>query len=226
MDEIRLLIVDDHSLFRQSLARFLETAPGFHLVGQCGSKAEAVLAFSNTQADVVLLDFDLGDAEGGDLIAKLKQHQESAKVLMVTAGMPDDSAVRVMKAGASGIFLKHGTLDELLMAVERVAAGDIWLGSDEVKAILTSSNANRETPDRARTLTIRQSEVMRGILDGLGNKEIAVAINASESSVKAVIQELFRKAGVRTRSQLVRIAIEKHSSDWLRPETVESTARI
>ena len=107
MDEIRLLIVDDHSLFRQSLARFLETAPGFHLVGQCGSKAEAVLAFSNTQADVVLLDFDLGDAEGGDLIAKLKQHQESAKVLMVTAGMPDDSAVRVMKAGASGIFLKH-----------------------------------------------------------------------------------------------------------------------
>jgi two-component system nitrate/nitrite response regulator NarL len=61
-------------------------------------------------------------------------------------------------------------------------------------------------------------EVMRGILDGLMNKEIALKLNASESSVKAVIQELFRKAGVRTRSQLVRIAIEKHSSDWLKPE--------
>ena len=225
MDEIRLLIVDDHSLFRQSLARFLETAPGFHLVGQCGNKAEAILAFSNTQADVVLLDFDLGDAEGGDLISELEKHNESAKVLMVTAGMPDASAVRVMKAGASGIFLKHGTLDELLMAVERVAGGGIWLGSDELKAIVTASNVHEETPDRARTLTTRQSEVIRGILDGLGNKEIAVAINASESSVKAVIQELFRKAGVRTRSQLVRIAIEKHSSDWLRPETAESTAR-
>ena len=66
---------------------------------------------------------------------------------------------------------------------------------------------------------------MRGILDGLGNKEIAVAINASESSVKAVIQELFRKAGVRTRSQLVRIAIEKHSSDWLHPEREEQAPR-
>jgi two-component system nitrate/nitrite response regulator NarL len=224
MDEIRILIVDDHSLFRQSLARFLETAPGCHLVGQCGNKAEATLAFSNTQADVVLLDFDLGDVEGVDLIAELKKHQESAKVLMVTAGMPDASAVRVMNAGASGIFLKHGTLDELLMAVERVAAGDIWLGSDELRAIVTSRTARREAPDRARTLTTRQSEVMRGILDGLGNKEIAVAINASESSVKAVIQELFRKAGVRTRSQLVRIAIEKHSSDWLHAETGESTA--
>jgi DNA-binding NarL/FixJ family response regulator len=66
---------------------------------------------------------------------------------------------------------------------------------------------------------------MRGILDGLSNKEIAVAINASESSVKAVIQELFRKAGVRTRSQLVRIAIEKHSSDWLQPEAAEPSSR-
>jgi two-component system nitrate/nitrite response regulator NarL len=113
MDEIRILIVDDHSLFRQSLGRFLATAPGFRVVGQCGSKAEAARAFESTQADVVLLDFDLGDGEGVDLIADLKRHQESAKVLMVTAGMPDASAVSVMKAGASGIFLKHGTLDEL-----------------------------------------------------------------------------------------------------------------
>jgi DNA-binding NarL/FixJ family response regulator len=225
MDEIRILIVDDHSLFRQSLGRFLVTAPGYRVVGQCGSKAEAARAFEQIQADVVLLDFDLGDGEGGDLIAELKRHQESAKVLMVTAGMPDASAVSVMKAGASGIFLKHGTLDELLIAVERVAAGDIWLDSDDVRAIVTASLAPIGAPDRARTLTTRQSEVMRGILDGLTNKEIAVVINASESSVKAVIQELFRKAGVRTRSQLVRIAIEKHSSDWLHPEQPESPAR-
>jgi DNA-binding NarL/FixJ family response regulator len=72
--------------------------------------------------------------------------------------------------------------------------------------------------EHARPLTSRQSEVLRGILDGLANKEIAWKLNASESSIKAVIQELFRKAGVRTRSQLVRIAIEKHSSDWLKSE--------
>jgi DNA-binding NarL/FixJ family response regulator len=225
MDEIRILIVDDHGLFRQSLARFLEKAPGCRVVGQCGSATEAALAFSAISADVVLLDFDLGDGEGGDLVAELRKHQESAKVLMVTAGMPETSTVRVMQGGASGIFLKHGTLDALLTAIQRVAAGEVWLDSGEVKAIVTSSIGRGEQPDRARTLTTRQSEVMRGILDGLTNKEIAVSISASESSVKAVIQELFRKAGVRTRSQLVRIAIEKHSSDWLQPEYAESAAR-
>jgi two-component system, NarL family, nitrate/nitrite response regulator NarL len=225
MDQIRILIVDDHSLFRQSLGRFLATTPGCCVVGQCGSTAEAVRAFSETEADLVLLDFDLGDGQGVDLIAELKKRQESAKVLMVTAGMPDGSAVRVMEAGASGIFLKHGTLEGLQKAVECVAAGDIWLDSDEVRAIVTSSMTRRGISDRAQPLTARQSEVMRGILDGLTNKEIAVAINASESSVKAVIQELFRKAGVRTRSQLVRIAIEKHSSDWLQPQPAESAAR-
>jgi DNA-binding NarL/FixJ family response regulator len=225
MDEIRILIVDDHSLFRQSLGRFLSTAPGCRVVGQCGSAAEALQGFATTPADVVLLDYDLGDGEGIDLISILKTHQHSAKVLMVTAGMPDGSAAKAMEAGASGIFLKHGTLEALLKAVERVALGEIWLDSIDVKAIASSSLARSETHHRAHHLTARQSEVMRGILDGLTNKEIAVAINASESSVKAVIQELFRKAGVRTRSQLVRIAIEKHSSDWLQPEQPEPTLR-
>lgn len=225
MNEIRVLIVDDHGLFRQSLARFLEKAPGCRVVGMCGSAAEAARTFSAIAADVVLLDFDLGDAEGVDLIAELRNKQQLAKVLMVTAGMSSASAVRVMKAGASGIFLKHGTLDALQTAIQRVAGGELWLDSDDVSAILKSSSARSEHHDRARTLTPRQSEVMRGILDGLSNKEIAVSISASESSVKAVIQELFRKAGVRTRSQLVRIAIEKHSSDWLQPEHAGATAQ-
>jgi DNA-binding NarL/FixJ family response regulator len=73
--------------------------------------------------------------------------------------------------------------------------------------------------EHTRPLTPRQGKVLKGILDGLTNKEIAWNLKTSESAIKAVIQELFRKVGVRTRSQLVRIAIEKHSSDWLKPET-------
>ena len=225
MYEIRVLIVDDHSLFRQSLGRFLLGRLD-RVVGQCGSAAEAAQTFSRVQADVVLLDFDLGDQEGIDLIAELKSHQPSAKVLIVTAGMPQGSALKVMTAGASGIFLKRGTLEDTFpKAVRCVAAGNIWLDSDETKEIVSSSLARPETPDRPRLLTARQSEVMRGILDGLTNKEIAVALNGSEGSVKAVIQELFRKAGVRTRSQLVRIAIEKHSSDWLQSDAAEPMPR-
>jgi DNA-binding NarL/FixJ family response regulator len=116
-----------------------------------------------------------------------------------------------------GILLKHSSLDQLIAAIRTVAAGERWLGDGAVRALLTSRYGVRSGAETARPLTARQSEVMRGILDGLTNKEIAFKLKSSETSVKAVIQELFQKAGVRTRSQLVRIAIEKHSSDWLGP---------
>lgn len=134
---------------------------------------------------------------------------------MVTAGMSDDVTLQVMKAGASGVFLKHDDPEHLVTAIERVHAGEIWLDEKTLNALLTGSQSRTESIERARPLTARQSEVLRGILDGLANKEIAWKLKTSETSVKAIIQELFKKAGVRTRSQLVRIAIEKHSSDWL-----------
>jgi DNA-binding NarL/FixJ family response regulator len=217
MNEIRILMVDDHSLFRESLGKLLQATPGFCVVGQCSTVAEAVTAFSETQPDVVLLDYDLGEEQGFSLFAKLKNHLGGAKILMVTAGMSDEATVNIMEAGASGIFLKHSSLDQLLAAIHQVANGEIWLDTGAVRALVAGRNTQAGSLERSRPLTSRQGEVMRGILDGLTNKEIAQTLNTSESSVKAVVQELFHKAGVRTRSQLVRIAIERHSSDWLKP---------
>jgi len=214
MDDIRILMVDDHGLFRESLSRLLQTSPGFRVVGQCSTVSEAVAAFGATPADVVLLDYDLGEEQGTSLFAELRHRQKSAKVLMVTAGMTDAVTVRLMAEGAKGVFLKHSSLDQLLAAIQHVASGEVWMDTAALKAV-SSSRERSEGFERGRPLTVRQSEVMRGILDGLTNKEIAQKMKSSESSVKAVIQELFQKAGVRTRSQLVRIAIEKHSSDWL-----------
>ena len=134
----------------------------------------------------------------------------------MTAGMPDAAIRLAIEAGASGVFLKHNKLEELITAIHRVAGGEIWLDKTLVRALVAPTLATTRSQELSRPLTSRQGEVMRGILDGLTNKEIALRVNSSESSVKAVIQELFHKAGVRTRSQLVRIAIEKHSSDWLR----------
>jgi DNA-binding NarL/FixJ family response regulator len=91
----------------------------------------------------------------------------------------------------------------------------VWLADDSFHSLLAGGRSRTEDQGRTRPLTTRQSEVLRGILDGQTNKEIAWNLKTSETSVKAVIQELFQKAGVRTRSQLVRIAIEKHSWDWL-----------
>jgi DNA-binding NarL/FixJ family response regulator len=219
MNEIRILMVDDHSLFRESLGRLLQATPGFLVVGQCSTIAEAVDTLTRTPIDLVLLDYDLGEEQGFKLFGELQQRSIDVRVLMVTAGMSDAAALNIMKAGASGIFLKHSHLDQLLAAIHQVANGEIWLDIGAVRTLVASRNADTQEAERSRPLTLRQSEVMRGILDGLSNKEIALKLDASESSVKAVIQELFRKAGVRTRSQLVRIAIERHSSDWLKPES-------
>ena len=218
MREIRILMVDDHSLFRESLSRLLETSTQFRVVGQCATISESLAAFSRTEFDVVLLDYDLGEESGFGLLKELRQRRSEAKILMVTAGLSDEATVQVMEAGASGIFLKHSNPDQLVTAIQQVANGEMWLDSAAVQGLLAGRRSRTENLDRARPLTSRQSEVLRGILDGLANKEIAWKLKTSESSVKAVIQELFHKAGVRTRSQLVRIAIERHSSDWLKSE--------
>jgi len=214
-------MVDDHSLFREGLGRLLQAVPDFRVVGECSNLADALAIIPAVNPDVILLDYDLGEQEGSGLLPELKRQQSTSRVLMVTAGMSDAATLHIMEAGASGIFLKHNSLDELLNAIRQVASGEIWLDSDTVRVILAGKRTQTESMERTLPLTVRQGEVMRGILDGLGNKEIGSKLKVSESSVKAVIQELFQKAGVRTRSQLVRIAIEKHSSDWLKPGVKE-----
>jgi two-component system nitrate/nitrite response regulator NarL len=216
MRQIRLLMVDDHSLFREGLGRLLESISEFQIVGQCATVDEALFALSETPVDVVLLDYDLGDEQGSRLLVDLKNRGSSAKVLMVTAGMSDAATLQIMDSGASGIFLKHSGPDQLVAAIHRVVNNEIWLDTRAARSLVAARSAHTDRMERTQPLTTRQDEVLRGILDGLANKEIAWKLQVSESSIKAVIQELFRKAGVRTRSQLVRIAIEKHSSDWLR----------
>jgi two-component system, NarL family, nitrate/nitrite response regulator NarL len=218
MDETRVFMVDDHNLFREGLSRLLESAPGFRVVGQCRTAAEAISALSKTPTDVVLLDYDLGEERDSTLVTELRKCQHQVKILMVTAGMSDTATLQTMEAGASGVFLKQSNPDQLVEAIRRVANNGIWLDSEAARSLVSARSARAGQVEHRRPLTSRQSEVMRGILDGLANKEIAWKLNVSESSIKAAIQELFHKAGVRTRSQLVRIAIEKHSSDWLRPE--------
>jgi two-component system, NarL family, nitrate/nitrite response regulator NarL len=218
MPEIRILMVDDHSLFRESLGRLLESDPAFRIVGQCATVTEAVAQLSLHPADVILLDYDLGEESGFGLFAELRRLKIDAKVLLVTAGLSDEATLRVMESGAAGVFLKHSQADRLATAIRQVVHGEMWIDNAALQGLLAGSRSRGEDAQRTQSLTVRQTAVLRGILDGLANKEIAWKLKTSETSVKAVIQELFHKAGVRTRSQLVRIAIERHSSDWLNSE--------
>ena len=212
---IRLLLVDDHSLFRESLVRLLEAEQDLTVAAQCSSAAKAREILGKTTVDVVLLDYDLGDEIGIELLRGRDLRKSHFKILMVTAGMRDDVTLTALNSGIAGVIFKQSGPGHLIEAIRKVASGEMWLDSDLMRHLISGAREKREIPASAKSLSERQRQVLLRILDGCTNKDIASQLAISESSVKATIQELFHKAGVRTRSQLVRTAIEKHSTGWL-----------
>jgi DNA-binding NarL/FixJ family response regulator len=207
MQRIRLLLVDDHPLFREGLARLLASEPDFELIAQCSTSAEALQLLGRSKVDIVLLDFDLGDEQGNRFISSARQSGYAGKILMVTAGMNATESSVALKLGASGIVLKHSSPSTLANAIRLVANGETWVDQKVIQQMADSFlQGSQQVP--ARTLTEREDQVLRGVFEGLANKEIAAKIGVSESSVKATLQQLFHKTGVRTRSQLVRIVLE------------------
>jgi DNA-binding NarL/FixJ family response regulator len=218
-EEIRILLVDDHSLFRDSLSRLLETEPGFRMVGSCATVAEALPIITSEQAqnqpDIILLDYDLGEEQGTVALDEIRKHGFRGRVLMVTAGMSDAATVRVLESGSEGIFLKHSSPAQLVEAIRRMVAGEPWLDPRAMRSLIAGATGKSEEQRSSQVLTARERFVLQGVFEGLTNKEIAAQLQVSEGSIKAVMQQLFDKTGVRTRSQLVRIALEKRAEDWL-----------
>ena len=207
MTRIRLLLVDDHVLFRESLGRLLGSEPDFEVVADCSTADAALEVLHRTPADVVLLDFDLGCDHGGRFIAACRGAGLTARILMVTAGMTADESATALRLGASGIFLKHGSPNALVEAIRLVATGAMWVDDEIVQRLAARVEDKHVSPERPH-LTEREQQVLQGVFEGLANKEIGTRLGVSESAVKATLQQLFRKTHVRTRSQLVRIALE------------------
>ena len=206
MQRIRLLLVDDHPLFREGLARLLTSEPEFEVVAQCGTAGEALGVLGRSEIDVVLLDFDLGDEQGSHFIASARQSGYTGKILMVTAGMSAKESSAALKLGASGILLKHSSPGTLANAIRLVARGELWVDQKIIQQMADSLQGDQQS--LPRSLTQREDQVLQGVFEGLINKEIAAKIGVSEDSVKATLKQLFLKTGARTRSQLVRIALE------------------
>jgi DNA-binding NarL/FixJ family response regulator len=210
MPPIRLLLVDDHSLFRESLARLLESEAGFQMLGSCATVADALSLIERNPLDVVLLDFDLGRETGNFFLPAARAAGFQGKVLLVTAGMSEADSAQALKLGASGIFEKRDSPLALAQAIRIVAAGGTWLNRSLVQTIMRQVD-QPESNKEDRPLTERERQVLQGVYEGLTNKEIAQQLSASESAIKSSLQQLFAKCGVRTRSQLVRVALERSS---------------
>ncbi len=210
---IRLLLVDDHTLFRESLRRLLESEPGVEISGDFATTEDALAALQEGLTfDAALIDYELqgpGNIDGLELVRRLRVLQPEARVLMVTAGMGTVELVRAVKELNAGIFLKTEPTVELMLAIQRTAQGERWISSRASVAMLVSGEMVAP-PERqgGGKLSAREARVLRGVLEGQSNKEIGAELEMTESAVKAVLQKLFEWAGVRSRSQLVRYAIE------------------
>jgi DNA-binding NarL/FixJ family response regulator len=207
--KIRLLLIDDHALFREGLARLLASEPDFELAVPCATVDEALRVLQTSPVDLILLDYDLGPETGTRFLVRAAERGFHGRVLIVTAGLSEAEAADLFRRGATGIFLKHNPPSLLAKAIRKVMLGEVWLDQRYLKVLLQETRV-AEPDDRGRRLSEREREVLRAVFEGLANKEIAARLQVSESSVKATLQQLFFKTGVRTRSQLVRVALEQY----------------
>jgi DNA-binding NarL/FixJ family response regulator len=206
-DHVRLLLVDDHILFRESLGRLLSSEPEFEVVDQCGTAREALDFIGLNAIDLVLLDYNLPDLRGDEVVRLARESGYAGQILIVTGAIDAAQSSEVLQQGAAGIFLKHNPVESLLRAIRVVAAGDVWLDRKVMQNLAARAPS---VGDRGfqNALTDREKHVLAGVLEGLTNLKIAARLGVTEGAVKSALQQLFEKTNVRTRSQLVRVAVE------------------
>jgi DNA-binding NarL/FixJ family response regulator len=200
-----VLLVDDHAMVRESIAHMLAEQAGFDVM-HCGGIDDALGRLQSNPIDLLLLDYDLGQERATDLLGRLNEVGFRGPTAILTAHVNNLAARQLIHMGVSGILLKTNSMSMLGTRLRDIEAGAKWL-DEEVESGLHDfdESAKWSRPE----FTFRERETLGDILGGLSNKEIASKYGITESAVKATMQRLFRKTGARTRSQLVRVTLEK-----------------
>jgi two-component system, NarL family, nitrate/nitrite response regulator NarL len=204
---IRLLVVDDHSLFRRGLIALLSLhGDELAVVGEAGNATEAQRRAAELQPDLILLDNHLPGVRGIEALPGLQQAAPGARVLMLTVSEDEDDLAAALKAGASGYVLKTIEGDALVEAIRRCVAGESVvspeLTSKLIGALRSASQPEPAAPaDPLAALSPREREIVRLVANGLSNKEIARSLDISEATVKIHVQHLLRKLNLKSRVQ-------------------------
>ena len=175
------------------------------VAANCSTVADAIAALDTTAFDLVVLDYDLGFQRGTDFLDRVRADGFTGKVLVLAAWLEHRDIRELLSHGISGIVLKERPLDLVVHVIRTVCQGGQWM-DERCMEVLVATN---EMAVSDSVLSKREREVLRRIVAGRANKEIGAELNSSESSIKAAVQRLFDKCGVRSRSQLVRVAIER-----------------
>ena len=215
-DDIRILIVDDHGVVRAGLRMLLEALPGMTIVGEAADGVAALAVAAAEQPAIILLDLDLGNDNGIDLLPKLIAAAPDTRVILLT-GLRDPQIHRqAILLGAMGLVLKEKAIETVIKAIEKVNAGEVWLDRTMIASILNARAHGNSTKEdnvesaKIATLTEREHEVIRLIGAGLRNRAIAARLVISEATVRHHLTSIFSKLEVSDRFELV-IYAYRHS---------------
>jgi DNA-binding NarL/FixJ family response regulator len=211
----RILLVDDHTLFRESLRALLEEEDAYQVVAEVATVDDAVELCRGDEAfDIALIDYDLGPTAGAKngvtVLRCLRERKEFIPALMIAGRIESNDLLTIVRELQTGVFLKSDPAEELQLALHRTLRQEVWISSGLALDFVagTAAAEQRGPADTAITIDSREREVLGLVVEGLSNKEISARLNLSESVAKATLQRLFEKTGVRTRAQLVRFVFE------------------
>jgi len=213
---IRILIADDHALFREGLKSLLEAEPDFRVIGEAASGREALRAALETQPDVILMDIQMPGLDGVGATKEILKENPDARVVMLTMYRQDAYVFEAVKAGARGYLLKDASADELIDAIRRVNAGEVLLDAELAEQIIQDFRAKAsEIPTASRAdLTDREIQILRLLAQGATNQEIADDLGISEKTVRNRLSEIFAKLHLNNRTQAALYAIREGLAEF------------
>jgi two-component system, NarL family, response regulator LiaR len=207
---IRLLLCDDHAMFRQGLRSILETEEDVRIIGEAATGREAVRFALETRPDVILMDIQMPEMDGVKATQTILDEAPEAKVIILTMYRQDRYVFEAIKAGARGYMLKDADSSELIEAIRRVAEGETLLSAEMAASILNEfRKVKEELPDEHHDLTEREATILRLLAHGASNQQIADELNVSEKTVRNRLSEIFSKLRINNRTQAALYALRE-----------------
>ena len=212
-DRLRVLVCDDHALFRRGLQMVLEQEPDLELVGEAADGAEVVDRAQELMPDVILMDVRMPKKSGIEAAGEIKESLPHVKILMLTISDEEADLYEAIKAGASGYLLKEIPIEEVAEAIRSVWAGQSRISPSMASKLLTEfaamSKAEEKPPMPSPKLTDREMEVLRLVAQGLNNRDIASKLFISENTVKNHIRNILEKLHLHSRMEAVVYAVRE-----------------
>jgi len=207
---IRVVIVDDHPMVRNGLAAFLRLFDDLELVGEASDGAEAVRLCASRQPDVVLMDLIMPGTDGPTATSLIRERSPATRVIALTSFPDEDLVPRALKAGATSYLLKNVGAEELAAAIRAASVGRATLASEAAQVLIQQSTRG---PAPGADLSPREREVLKLMVEGLNNPEIAARLIVGRSTVKFHVSSIFNKLGVQSRTEAVALAVQHHLTD-------------